>query len=273
MAEHSFTSLERDGWSRNAAAYDDVILGWTSQAFAPLLDTFGALRGQRLLDVASGTGHLAKAAAERGAMAEGVDISPEMAARAGSAFPALAFRVGNADALPYDDRSFDAVTCCFGLLHMERPEQAVAEAFRVLRPGGRFSYTVWHGPATGGTLVGILLKTFQRLGNMEVGLPPAPPMFQFAEAETRDRVLAGAGFTAIAGRDLDLRWRAAKPEDIGRLLKEGMVRTRLIFERQTPAVQESILAAVIDEARAFATPAGVEIPNVAHLATAVKPKS
>jgi hypothetical protein len=96
-------------------------------------------------------------------------------------------------------------------------------------------------------------------------------MFQFAEAETRDRVLAAAGFTAIAGRDLDIRWRAARPEAIGRLLKEGMVRTRLLFERQTPAVQDRILPAVIDEARAFATAAGVEIPNAAHLATAVKP--
>jgi ubiquinone/menaquinone biosynthesis C-methylase UbiE len=272
MPDPTFTALERDGWDRNAAAYADVILAWTSQAFAPLLDSLGDLRGRRLLDVASGTGHLVKAAADRGAIAEGVDIAPEMAARAGRSFLGLTFRVGNADALPYDDGSFDAVTCCFGLLHMERPEEAIAEACRVLRPGGRFGYTVWHGPTSGGTLVGILLKTFQRLGTMEVGLPPAPPMFQFAEAETRDRVLAAAGFTAIAGRDLDIRWRATAPEAIGRLLKDGMVRTRLIFERQTPAVQESILAAVIAEARAFATPAGVEIPNAAHLATAVKPE-
>jgi hypothetical protein len=49
-----------------------------------------------------------------------------------------------------------------------------------------------------------------------------------------------------------------------------MVRTRLIFERQ-PAVQDSIIAAMTEEARAFATPGGVEIPNAAHLATAVKP--
>jgi SAM-dependent methyltransferase len=194
-----------------------------------------------------------------------------MAARAARSFPALTFRVGNADALPYGDGTFDAVTCCFGLLHLERPEQAIAEAFRVLRPGGRFGYVVWQGPAAGGTLVGILLKTFQRLGTMEVDLPPAPPMFQFAEAETRDRVLAAAGFTAIAGRDLDIRWRATAPEAIGRLLKDGMVRTRLIFERQTPAVQASILAAVIAEARAFATPSGIEIPNAAHLVTAVRP--
>jgi SAM-dependent methyltransferase len=273
MAEHTFTSLERDGWSRNAAGYDDVILGWTSQAFGPLLNTFSELRGQRLLDVASGTGHLAKAAADRGATAEGVDISPEMVARAGRAFPDLIFRAGNADALPYDDESFDAVTCCFGLLHMERPEQAVGEAYRVLRPGGRFSYTTWQGPTAGGTLIGILFGTFQRLGSMEVGLPPAPPMFQFAEAEARDRVLGSVGFTAIAGRDLAIRWRATKPEAIGRLLKEGMVRARLIFERQTSAVQDRIIAAVTEEAQAFVTVNGIEIPSAAHLATALKPKA
>ncbi len=272
MADRTFTSLERDGWSRNAAAYDNIILDWTSQAFGPLLDTFGDLSGRRFLDIASGTGHLVKTAADRGATAEGLDISPEMVARAARGFPALTFRIGNADALPYDDATFDAVTCCFGLLHMERPEKAVEEIYRVLRPGGRFSYTTWQGPAAGGTLLGIILRTFQRLANMDVGLPPAPPMFQFAEAETRDRVLSGAGFTTISARDLDIRWRANRPEELGRMLKEGMVRVRLIFERQPPAVQDRIIAAVVEEARAFLTAGRIEIPSAAHLATASKPK-
>ena len=115
MADHTFTSLERDGWSRNAAGYDNVILDWTSQAFDPLLDTFGDLSKKGFLDVASGTGHLTKAAADRGAVAEGLDISPEMVACAARVFPTLTFRTGNADSLPYDDATFDAVTCCFGL--------------------------------------------------------------------------------------------------------------------------------------------------------------
>jgi SAM-dependent methyltransferase len=271
MADSTFTSLERDGWSRNAAGYGDIILDWTSQALAPLLNTFGELRGRRLLDVASGTGHLASAAADRGAITEGLDISPAMVMSAARSFPALAFRTGSADALPYGDATFDTVTCCFGLLHLEWPEKAVAEAHRVLRPGGRFSYTTWQRPAAGGTLLGIMARTFQRVASMEVGLPPGPPMFQFAEAETRDRVLGEAGFTDIAGRDLDIRWRASRPDDIGRLLKEGLVRTRLVFERQQPAVQDSIVAALIEEARAFVTTAGVEIPNAAHLVSALKP--
>ena len=273
MAEHTFTSLEREGWSRNAADYDGIILDWTSQAYGPILETFEDLNGKRLLDVASGTGHLVRAAVERGAAAEGLDISAKMVALAGRSFPGLTFRVGSADALPYADGAFDAVTCCFGLLHLERPEAAVAEVYRVLRPGGRFSYTTWHGPTSGGILLGLMLKTFQRLANMDVGLPPAPPIFQFAEAETRDRVLGGVGFVAISPRDIDIRWRAARPEEIGRLLREGMVRMRLVFERQTASVQRDITEALIDEARAFVTTDGVEIPNAAHLATALKPSS
>lgn len=271
MVDSTFTSLECDGWSRNAAGYGGVTLDWTSQAFAPLLETFGELRDRRLLDVASGTGHLASAAAERGAITDGIDISPAMVAIASESFPTLAFRTGSADAMPYADSSFDAVSCCFGLLHMERPEQAVAEAYRVLRPGGRFTYTTWQSPAAGGTLLAIMGRTFERLASVDVGLPPAPPIFMFADADTRDRVLAAVGFTDIAGRDLAIRWRASRPEDIERLLKEGMVRTRLLFERQQPAVQDAIVAALIEEARAFVTPAGVEIPSAAHLATAVKP--
>ena len=272
MADQTFTSLERDGWSRNAAVYDDIILGHTSQAFEPLLDSFGDLRGRRLLDVACGTGHLTQAAAGRGATAEGVDIAPAMVAQARHLFPALAFRTGNAEALPYDDATFDAVTCCFGLLHLERPEQAIAEVYRVLRPGGRFGYAVWQGPEAGGTMFAIVLRTFERHGTLDVGLPPSPPMFQFAEPATRDRLLGRAGFTAIAGHDLVIRWRAPKPEDIVRLLTQGMVRPRLLFERQAPEGQARILAALVEEARAFARAGGVEIPNAAHLATALKPK-
>jgi hypothetical protein len=77
VADPAFTSLERDDWNRNAAAHDDVILAWTSQAFAPLLDSLGDLRGRRLLDVASGTGHLVRAAADRGAIAEAFRVLPE----------------------------------------------------------------------------------------------------------------------------------------------------------------------------------------------------
>lgn len=270
MGEETFTSLERDGWDRNAADYDRWTLHWTGQAFAPLLDGLGELRGRRLLDIASGTGHLAQAATDRGALVEGLDIAPSMVARASRDFPGIAFRLGSAEALPYEDASFDVVTCCFGLLHMERPEAVLAEIRRVLRPGGRFGYAVWHGPEQGGALFGLFLSTFRELANLDVGLPPAPPFFQFADPAARDRLLGEAGFAEIAGRDCTFTWRCARPEDLVLMLKEGMVRNRMLFDRQAPDVQERILSTLVEKGRAFVRGGGIEIPTAAHLVTAVK---
>jgi SAM-dependent methyltransferase len=273
MQGETFTTLERDGWDRNAAEYDRWTLHWTGQAFVPLLDSLGELSGRRLLDIASGTGHLARAAAERGALAEGLDIAPSMVARASRDFPDLAFRVGSAEALPYPDASFDVVTCCFGLLHMERPEVVLAEIRRVLRPGGRFAYSAWHGPDQGGALFGLFLSTLQSLADLDVGLPPAPPFFQFADPAARDRLLGAAGFADVTGRDLVLAWRARRPEDLVLMLKDGMVRNRMLFDRQAPAVQERILSALVEKGRAFVRDGGIEIPTAAHLATAMRPVS
>jgi SAM-dependent methyltransferase len=198
----TFASMEKEGWDRNAARYEDIVLGWTSQAFGPILDTFGDLSGVRLLDVACGTGHLVRVAADRGALAEGLDIAPNMVRIARETFGGLPFVEADAEAMPHADASFRAVTCCFGLLHMERPEAVLAEVFRVLRRGGRFTYSVWQGPSSGGAALGLILSTYQQHARMDVGLPPAPPMFQLADPPTRDRMLAAVrGCSALRAAD------------------------------------------------------------------------
>ena len=63
--------------------------------------------------------------------------------------PGIEFVHGDATALPFDDESFDAVVAAFVLLHLGTPEHAVAEAARVLRPGGRAAFSVWDVPARG----------------------------------------------------------------------------------------------------------------------------
>jgi ubiquinone/menaquinone biosynthesis C-methylase UbiE len=129
MAERSFKELEHAGWSQRAGAYDTWFSHITSQANEPLLDALGKhLGGVRLLDVCTGTGYLAAAAAKRGALAEGLDFSREMVERARANHPNVAFREGDAEQLPYDDRSFDHVVCAFGHLHLPNADQAIAEA-------------------------------------------------------------------------------------------------------------------------------------------------
>src|SRR3954464_7983952 len=157
--------------------WDDTLGAVTLRAIDPLLDAVGAIPGMRLLDVACGTGALAAEAARRGAEVIGIDFAPNMIAEATRRHPGVEFRVGDAEVIPLADASMDAVTCSFGMLHMERPERGLVEGMRVLRPGaGRFAMTAWTSDGEFFALVG---QAVQAHADMGVPLPPAPPIFRF----------------------------------------------------------------------------------------------
>jgi ubiquinone/menaquinone biosynthesis C-methylase UbiE len=137
----AFREFEHAGWEVNVAEYEDAFARLTRQAIGPLLEAVNARQGIRLLDVATGPGYVAAAAAARGARVTGIDFSAPMVARARDLNPAVEFQVGDAEALSFPDASFDAVVMNFGILHLARPERAMSEAARVLRPGGRFAFT------------------------------------------------------------------------------------------------------------------------------------
>lgn len=98
------------------------------------------LPGERVLDLAAGTGTSSVSLAVRGAQVTAADISPGMIAegkRRHGRVPNVEFVLADATALPWEDNYFDAVTISFGLRNVDRPEVALAEMLRVLRPGGR----------------------------------------------------------------------------------------------------------------------------------------
>src|SRR5262249_26435467 len=139
----TFHDFEHAGWQRAAEHYTGAFGAVTAQTAERLLDAAGVRAGMRVLDVATGPGLVAGAAAARSAGVTGVDFSSEMLARARAQHPDIEFREGDAEALAFDDASFDAVVMNFGMLHLARPDAAIAEARRVLRAGGRFAFTVW----------------------------------------------------------------------------------------------------------------------------------
>ena len=266
----AFKDFERAGWQRAAAGYHDYFGALTRQTVTPLLDTVGAGAGVRLLDVASGPGYAAGAAAERGAEVIGVDFSSEQVAAARRHYPKVTFQQGDAEALDFAEASFEAVVSNFGMLHFPEPERAIAEAQRVLVPGGRFGFTVWSAPekAIG---IGIILGTVQAHGNMDVPLPPGPSFFRFSEAEECRRCLAEAGFAAIEVAEVPMTWTLPSAVALVRAACEGTVRTNALLEAQSPDARAAIDAAMAAAAEAYATAeGGLEIPMSAVLATARK---
>ena len=265
----NFSEFEHAGWQRVANRYHDAFARLTTQAIAPLLDAVGLKKGIRLLDIASGPGYVAGAAAERGADVVGIDFAAAMVAEARERYPQVRFQEGDAEALPFPDASFDAVTMAFGLLHLGGPEKALREACRVLRPAGRFAFTVWARPEESRGF-GIVVEAIQKHGRTDVGPPPGPPFFRFSDgAETR-RCLAQAGFAGGEVRTLPLVWRFAAPEELFEMMLGSSVRTGAILRAQQPAALEAIRAAVTAGAAQYRRDGGVEIPTPAVLASATR---
>ncbi len=134
--------------SANAAeVYEELYLPAIFQEWTPrMAEAARVAPGDRVLDVACGTGVLARALVARvgpaGAVV-GLDINDGMLAVARRKAPEVEWRQGPAEALPFRDAAFDAVVSQFGLMFFQDRAAAIAEMLRVLRPGGRLAVAVW----------------------------------------------------------------------------------------------------------------------------------
>jgi len=266
---NAFHDFEQAGWQRAASSYSNTFGTLTVLAAGPLLDAAGVGAGTRLLDVASGPGYVAGAAAARRAAVVGVDFSSLMVDEARRRYPQIEFVEGDAEALAFDADQFDAVVMNFGLLHLARPEAAIAEAYRVLRPGGRYGFTVWAGPdeAIG---FGVVLRAMETYGSTNIGLPDGPPFFRFSDADECRATLERAGFTNVAVRKLPLVWRLRSSDELFEAALHGGVRTSAALQAQTPQALEAIHRAVLTELGPYAEGDGVALPMAVVLAAAEK---
>lgn len=137
-----FKEMQREGWAHFAP-----LEVWTTQAAAQLVRHARVSPGQRLLDVACGTGVVSITAARRGVRVTGLDLTPELLERARE-HAAIAgvdvdFHQGDVEALPFDAATFDVVVSQFGHMFAPRPDVAVREMLRVLKPGGTIAFSTW----------------------------------------------------------------------------------------------------------------------------------
>lgn len=268
----AFRALEHAGWESRVDGYDAAFRSLTAQTISPLLDAAQIGPGVRVLDEATGPGYVAAAAAQRGAQVIAVDFSAAMVAEARRRYPELTVQEANAEALPFANGSFDAVVMNFGVLHLAQPDLALSEAFRVLRPGGRFAFTAWAEPdvSVGFDLV---LRAVQAHGTTDVSLPSGPPLFRFSDPENCQRSLEAVGFVDAQSSMLPMSWQFPNVDAVMAAFQDGTVRTAALLKAQTPEALDAIRKAMRAEAAAYATAGGVDVPMGAVLTSASKPES
>jgi SAM-dependent methyltransferase len=190
------------------ASGDYAVVGTTLQIVGEMLaEACDIGWDQRVLDVAAGNGNATLAAARRGAVVTSTDYVGSLLSRGAERARAegleVTFEVADAEALPFDGGSFDAVLSTFGVMFTPDQRKAAAELLRVCRPGGRIGLANW-------TPDGFIGQLFKVLGRR---VPPAPgtspPSLWGVESHLQSLFGAGAGGIAVTRRLFNFRYRSA----------------------------------------------------------------
>ena len=203
-------------YERHASGYARELDPTLAGAVERMVELADARPGIRLLDLATGTGTIARAAAARGSSVVAVDASARMLEVARSLEPDLDLRLGDAYALPLGDDEFDVVTCGLSLSHFGEPERALREVMRVLRRPGRLVASAWAaGSSTPSGIVAPLLDRHAAAGDRldeetwSSGARGAEILRRAGFASVS--VLTETFHGAFAGADEALAWATAWP--------------------------------------------------------------
>lgn len=269
LEPEKFRNFEHAGWESIPAEYHEAFGALTSQSIEPLLEAARVRQEMHFLDVASGPGYVAAAAARRGASVLAVDFSAAMVIHAQRLHPGVEFRVGDAEKLPLADGSFDAVAMNFGILHLGQPELAIGEAYRVLRSGGRLAFSVWCDPKE--TIgFGIVLRAVEEHGEPRVELPEGPPFFRFSDPDECRRALGAVGFAAPTVGKVAQVWRLPAGDGLFNAMKDSTVRTAGLLRAQNAQALDKIRDAMRAAVAQYAKGDVVELPMPALIAAGVK---
>lgn len=261
-----FEKLEWFGWQERATKYDSTTLKMTGPTIPRLIELIKPRAADQILDVCCGTGAVARQLCAFGADVSGIDFAPDMIDQATRSVPTARFVTGDAQNLPFAAAAFDAVLSNFGHYHLPDADRAIAEAARVLKPGGRYGFTTWVGP---GASEGFRLIFETILGNIDpdVETPAAPDAFRLADETIARQVLETSGFADVAVETFPTEIICA-PDEFVAFLKAATVRATFVMKAQPDAVQKRIERLLRDGVETFRQGDVVVVPMPNRIVTA-----
>jgi SAM-dependent methyltransferase len=242
-------------WGSGGAAYD-AISELIADSIEHLLARVDVKPGERVLDLATGTGWTARRLAQKGARVTGVDIGAGVIAAAQDfakrASLEIVFQVGDAERVTLPDGAFDVVTSTCGVMFASNPEAVAGELARLCRRGGRVGLTTW---PVGGTIE----RLFQVMRPYMPAPPVPPPPSPFLWGDPK-RV------TALLGRDFELVFepattvlRAPSAERVWEVFSTGYGPTKALWQSVTD--KEGLRRDFIAMHDEYRTPAGIAMPR------------
>lgn len=225
--------------------------------------------GGRLLDVGTGTGTVAAAAASRGFAVDGVDSSEDMLTYASRAHPKLAFVAGELPNLPYPDGIFDAGTANFVINHTKDPRASVREVARVLAPGGTAAITIW--PASVSPMNALWNEVIDQSNACRPDGMRLPSEKDFERTVTGlDGLMTECGFVSVVASTLYWSFDIT-PEDLWRPVTAGIAVIGATYQAQSHETKQRMEETFYRLAEERTTGGEMHLPSEAIFAVAERP--
>jgi enediyne biosynthesis protein CalE5 len=273
-----FRAGQRRDWGSAAKGWHDwqeLIVSATAGVSRRLVEIAGIQAGDRVLDVAAGSGEPALTAAQVvGPQGEIVatDISPEMLAyarerAAAAGIDNVEFIEADASSLDFPPESFDAALSRWGIIFEPEAEAAAGRIRRFLKPGGRMAISSW-GPPERVPMLAVPMRTVMTRLNVSPPPPGTPGPLSRPTSEAIAGILEGGGFSDIRVEQLELEFEWDSPEEFARFAREIAPPITALLANHPADVREATWAAVVEAVRPHTDANGrLQLANLALLAT------
>jgi len=244
-------------WSSGGKDYDEISRG-IADSIEHCVMRLNPQPGERILDLATGTGWTSRVVARRGASVVGVDIASDLLDAAQAAAQAeglpITYQIGDAENLPFEDGQFDAIVSTVGVMFASRPEPAARELARVCRRGGRIALTTW---LSNGNVFG-MFQVMKRYMPPPPNPAPASP-FDWGRTE-RISELLGASFELRFEKGVSY-YREPTAEAAWETFSKGYGPTRILAASLDSERREALGREFAAFHANFATELGISVPR------------